>query len=156
MPSSQLVEAASNQAQQEANRKKRGSGATPQPMTDTDTIRGILKRFGGDNEALNQLPGLEGQLKESVETQAQGKRPEQEFMGGQTHGNLAAGLASAIRKISDKIQSHPDLNSTIALEENKKYLLNDPEVRALVEHPRFKQMYPDFWHRMATYNNIRD
>jgi len=129
----------------------------PSPAQKKAEIYEIIKKFGGNRgEALRQLPSLEGQLSESAAMEAKGKSPEEEFRGGRTQGNLAAGLAEAIQDISSKIQSHPDLNSTRALKDNSKFLLNNPKVRALVEHPEFQKMYPDFWNRMSTYNNIRD
>lgn len=152
-----LIPNTENAARSASETNRRRPVNPPSPAQQRDEIYNIIKRFGGHtDEPLRQLSSLEGQLAESAAMEARGKRPEEEFRGGRTHGNLAAGLAEAIQDISSKIQSHPDLNSTRALKENTKFLLSDPKVRALVEHPEFQKMYPDFWNRMSTYNNIRD
>ena len=144
-------------ARSASEKNKNSSVKPPSPAEQKEEIYSIIKRFGGHmDEPMRQLPALEGQLSESAAMEERGKNPEEEFRGGRTQGNLAAGLAEAIQDISSKIQSHPDLNTTRALKDNTKFLLNNPKVKALVENPTFQQMYPDFWNRMATYNNIRD
>ena len=57
-------------------------------------------------------------------------------------------LSSAILDIQNKLKEHPELNTVAALKNAKNYLLKDPKTRALIEHPEFQKMFPDFWDRI--------